>query len=86
MNSDFPEVSLDDCLYFGDALNDQSVFKRMKHTVGVSNISRYLDRMVHRPEVILAGEENYSIKGVYNFLKSLKIVGYSFNHCFFQGR
>ena len=72
LQNDFPEISLDDCLYFGDALNDQSVFKSMKHTVGVSNISLYLDQMDHHPEVILTGPENHSINGVYNFLKSLK--------------
>ena len=72
LRSDFPGVALDHCLYFGDALNDQSVFKRMKHTVGVSNIAPYLERMEHHPEVVLRGEENRAVNGVYRFLHSLK--------------
>ena len=72
MEKDFQGINLDDCLYFGDSPNDQSVFRGMKHTVGVSNIAHYLDQMEAHPSTILTGEENCSIKGVYNFLKSLK--------------
>ena len=72
LKNDFPEVDLDDCIYFGDAPNDQTVFRNMKYTVGVSNIARFLDQMEYHPEVILRGDHNRSVKGVYNFLKSLK--------------
>ena len=71
LKKDFIGVSPDDCIYFGDALNDQSVFQHMKHTVGVSNIAKYLPLMSHHPQVVLEGAENSSVKGVYNFLKSL---------------
>ena len=74
LKNNFPEVPIGDCLYFGDAPNDQSIFEKMKHTVGVSNIIDHLDSMDHHPEVILRGEGNVSVKGVYNFLKVL------FNH------
>ena len=65
-------VFINDCVFFGDAPNDESVFAGMKHTVGVSNIDKYLSRMRAHPSVILKGEDNRGIGGVYNYLKSLR--------------
>jgi HAD superfamily hydrolase (TIGR01484 family) len=67
----FPEHNLDNYLYFGDALNDQEVFKEFPHSVGVSNISIFLNKMSHRPKVILKGKENEGNLGVLNYLKQL---------------
>lgn len=61
---------IDDCYYFGDALNDQSMFKHFKNSVGVSNIKPFLDKMTHKPAIILEGESNAEINGVYNFITS----------------
>lgn len=72
LKEEFPGVIMDECLFFGDAPNDSSVFQNMKHTIGVSNISRYLDRIEHHPSIILKGDENKEVRGVYNFLNSLK--------------
>lgn len=58
-----------DCVFFGDSLNDQSMFKSFENSVGVSNISSVIDRLEYRPKVILAGGENAGPYGVLNYLK-----------------
>ena len=63
--------SKDECIYFGDSLNDQSVFSWMENSVGVSNISRVLQVLKHKPATILQGNKNKEIHGVKNYLKSL---------------
>ena len=68
----FPHVAENECLYFGDAINDESVFKGLENTVGVSNVSRCLDKMKDHPRVILEGKDNEAVYGVFNFLKQLK--------------
>ncbi len=64
----FPSLKNDDCLFFGDSLNDESMFKGFKNSVGVSNISGILDQLKSHPQIILKGIENQGIHGVYNFL------------------
>ncbi len=59
----------DECVFFGDSLNDQAMFKSFKNSVGVSNISTILDRLVYKPTTILQGEENIGPFGVLNYLK-----------------
>lgn len=68
----FSTVSLDECLYFGDSLNDQSVFKSFPRSVGVANIENVMALLKHRPKIILKGKENNGIKGVKNYLFSLE--------------
>ena len=58
-----------DCVFFGDSLNDQAMFQSFHHSVGVSNISLVLDQLKHRPTVILQGQENIGPFGVLNYLK-----------------
>jgi HAD superfamily hydrolase (TIGR01484 family) len=62
-------VSETECIFFGDSLNDQAMFKSFHHSVGVSNISAVLDQMKHRPSEILVGDENIGPFGVLNYLK-----------------
>jgi len=57
-----------DCLFFGDAPNDESMFQFFDNSVGVSNIKHCLGRLSYFPRVILEGEENASCEGVYNYL------------------
>ena len=64
-------VKLDECLFFGDSLNDATVFGGMPNTVGVSNISLVLNKIEHRPKVILEGPENAGPKGVLNYLSNV---------------
>jgi HAD superfamily hydrolase (TIGR01484 family) len=63
-------VEMSQSIFFGDALNDQSMFEHFEHTVGVSNIARYLDQMDHKPKVVLTGDENRGAAGVLNYLKA----------------
>jgi HAD superfamily hydrolase (TIGR01484 family) len=65
----FSSVREDECVYFGDSLNDQSMFEKLPHTVGVSNIDKYLAEMQHPPSTILKGKENAGPDGILNFLK-----------------
>ncbi len=63
------QFSESDCLFFGDSLNDQTMFKSFKNSIGVSNISQVLDRLTYRPAIILEGAENIGPFGVLNYLK-----------------
>ncbi len=67
----YPNISIEETMYFGDSLNDQSMFKMVEHSVGVSNISEVLLKLVDRPKVILTGEENSGPGGVLNYLVTL---------------
>jgi len=62
-------IKMENCIYFGDAKNDESMFKYFENTVGVSNIKNVLNKMSFHPKVILTGNENRGPYGVYNFLK-----------------
>lgn len=59
----------ENCIFFGDSLNDSAMFESFHHSVGVSNISKVLDQLKHRPKIILTGEENAGPFGVFNYLK-----------------
>lgn len=60
-----------DCWFFGDAPNDESMFELFHNSVGVSNIQRCLDRLKYKPRIILEGEENSGPLGVLNTIKKL---------------
>lgn len=66
-----PELKEEQCWFFGDAPNDQSMFELFHNSVGVSNIHHCLDRLTHKPRIILEGEENAGAKGVLNFIRKL---------------
>ncbi|MCB9062023.1 MAG: HAD family phosphatase [Halobacteriovoraceae bacterium] len=66
----FPAVDLDETVFFGDSLNDESMFKHLKHTVGVSNISNIISKLKYRPHTILEGPINEGPYGVLNFLRN----------------
>lgn len=66
-----PKHKEEDCWFFGDAPNDQSMFESFHNSVGVSNIKHCLNRLQHKPRIILEGEENAGPKGVLNFIKAL---------------
>lgn len=58
-----------DCVFFGDSLNDQTMFKSFKNSVGVANISAVMDQLVYKPTTILTGDDNVGPWGVLNYLK-----------------
>ena len=59
----------EDCVFFGDSLNDQAMFQSFPNTVGVSNISSIIDLLEFKPKTILTGKENIGPYGVLNYLK-----------------
>lgn len=61
-------LDLSETVFFGDSLNDETVFKGHPHTVGVSNVSKVIDQLVSKPAVVLEGDENTGPKGVYFYL------------------
>nr|BDT29875.1 Cof-type HAD-IIB family hydrolase [Bacteriovorax sp. HI3] len=63
------ETDAKDCVFFGDSLNDQTMFKSFKNSVGVANISAVIDRLEYKPTTILTGEDNVGPWGVLNYLK-----------------
>lgn len=69
MESFIPKVSKEQVCFFGDAMNDESMFEFFPNTIGVSNISEVLDKLKSKPKVILEGPENDGALGVYNYLE-----------------
>lgn len=67
-----PGLKQEECWFFGDAPNDQSMFELFHNSVGVSNIKHCLHRLTHKPRIILEGDENVGPKGVLNFITNLK--------------
>ena len=63
------QMSSNDGVFFGDSLNDQTMFKSFKNSVGVANISSVMDRLEFKPTTILTGEDNVGPWGVLNYLK-----------------
>ena len=57
-------------MYYGDALNDETMFKHFPHSVGVSNINDVLDKLEFKPSVVLEGKDNEGPYGVFNHLTS----------------
>ncbi len=66
-----PHVKPEECIFYGDAANDESMFEFFTNTVGVSNIISILGQLTHKPKVILEGKENAGLNGVYNHVKEL---------------
>lgn len=67
----FKDVKKEEVLYFGDSLNDESVFRDYPWTVGVSNISKVLPKLKSRPKHLLEGHDKRGPYGVLNYLNSL---------------
>jgi HAD superfamily hydrolase (TIGR01484 family) len=65
-----PNVLMDECLFFGDAPNDQSMFEFFPNSIGVSNIEKCLHKLTSKPKTILEGPENAGPAGVLNYLRS----------------
>lgn len=66
-----PNVSGDNCWFFGDAPNDESMFQFFYNSVGVSNIKDCLHKLKHKPRIILTGTENAGPHGVLAYIKTL---------------
>ncbi len=66
-----PHINIHETIFYGDSLNDESLFESFPNTVGVSNIISVLDQLLHRPKVILEGKENAGALGVLAHLKEV---------------
>ena len=71
LSSHMPNISVEESIFFGDSLNDQTMFESIEHSVGVSNIDEVITQLVHKPKVILHGDENKGPNGVLNYLKKI---------------
>ncbi|MGB0453784.1 MAG: HAD-IIB family hydrolase [Bacteriovoracaceae bacterium] len=69
IDREYDNVSEDDCWFFGDSLNDEPVFKDLKHTVGVHNLNLIKEEFKDLPSVILEDPEHTGPTGVLAFLK-----------------
>ena len=70
-NKFFSHLNMEEeSIYFGDSLNDQSMFDKVKTSIGVSNIDSVMDRLSVKPHIILKGKENAGPSGVLNYLKN----------------
>lgn len=67
----YPEVSIEETMFFGDSLNDQSMFRNVEHSVGVSNIEEVIEQMEFKPNIILKGPHNRGPNGVFHYLETL---------------
>jgi HAD superfamily hydrolase (TIGR01484 family) len=50
------EAEIDRWVYVGDSTNDQVMFERFPHSVGVANIRRFEAQLTHPPRYITPGE------------------------------
>lgn len=66
-----PNARQENCWFYGDAPNDESMFELFHNSVGVSNIKHCLDRLKHKPRIILEGAENRGPMGVLAHMKSI---------------
>ena len=64
-------IQAEETIFYGDAMNDESMFRDFKNSVGVSNISEILDQLKFKPKTILTGKENIGAYGVLYHLKEL---------------
>jgi len=71
----FPSLKKKDCLFFGDGLNDQSMFAEFPYSVGVANVNQVLDRLNPKPSVILQGKALEGPSGVLHYLKEINYSG-----------
>ncbi len=66
-----PHINTEETIFYGDSLNDESMFESFPNTVGVSNIISVLDQLHHKPRIILEGKENAGALGVLAHLKEI---------------
>jgi hydroxymethylpyrimidine pyrophosphatase-like HAD family hydrolase len=66
-----PHVKAEETIFYGDAMNDESMFRDFQNSVGVSNIISVLDQLTYRPKIVLEGKENAGPNGVLHHLKEV---------------
>lgn len=66
-----PHINEDETIFYGDAMNDESMFRDFQNSVGVSNIISVLDDLTHKPKIVLEGKDNVGPLGVLHHLKDV---------------
>ena len=66
-----PHLNKDECIFYGDAANDESMFQYFPNTVGVSNILSILDQLKYKPKIVLEGKDNSGAHGVFQHLRDV---------------
>jgi len=59
LETTYPDLSLEQCIFIGDSPNDESMFEHFPVSVGVSNISRFVEQMEHTPNYITSKQGGY---------------------------
>ncbi|WP_417794537.1 HAD family hydrolase [Terasakiella pusilla] len=67
-----PHIDVEDCVFIGDSLNDDTMFATFPVSVGVANIERFLDRMDHKPTYITENMGGYGFCELANILLNIK--------------
>ncbi len=52
-------ITLEDCLFIGDSLNDDSMFEQFPQSIGVANIAPFLKSMSHPPRYLCENNGGY---------------------------
>ena len=66
-----PHIKDEETIFYGDAMNDESMFRDFQNSVGVSNIISILEKLTHKPKIVLEGKENAGAHGVFYHLKDV---------------
>ncbi len=66
------DTELDRWVYVGDSTNDQLMFQRFPHSVGVANIARFVPQLRHLPRYVTQGERGAGFAEVAQRLISLQ--------------
>ena len=66
----FLHLDNEEAIFFGDSLNDESMFQNFIYSVGVGNIKGVLDKLQYPPKVILEGKNQEGAKGVLHYLEN----------------
>ncbi|MDD2547377.1 MAG: HAD-IIB family hydrolase [Burkholderiaceae bacterium] len=61
-------AELDRWVYVGDSTNDQGMFERFQHSVGVANIARFVPQLQHLPSYVTPGERGAGFAEMARFI------------------
>ncbi len=63
--------SLEDWLFIGDSPNDEPLFARFRHSVGVANLRQFADRLQYPPRYLTEGESGFGFEEMAHRMVSL---------------
>ncbi len=66
------DAEIDRWVYIGDSTNDQKMFERFPHSVGVANIARFVPMLAHLPRYLTASARGAGFAEVAHALTSVR--------------